>query len=165
MKTSFLLKSAVVLLAATLLFAGCASSTMINSTPSGAKVVINGEAVGVTPYLYTDTKIVGSLVTLDLTLEGYEPIYTSFRRSEEFNVGTFIGGCFVWPFWLWTMDYKAKHNYELVPLSINQSAELPVIQSNTSRIERLKELKQMLDEKLINQEEFEKQKKKILDEQ
>lgn len=73
MKTSFLLKSAVVLLAATLLFAGCASSTMINSTPSGAKVVINGEAVGVTPYLYTDTKIVGSLVTLDLTLEGYEP--------------------------------------------------------------------------------------------
>lgn len=92
MKTSFLLKSAVVLLAATLLFAGCASSTMINSTPSGAKVVINGEAVGVTPYLYTDTKIVGSLVTLDLTLEGYEPIYTSFRRSEEFNVGTFIGG-------------------------------------------------------------------------
>ena len=82
MKTSFLLKSAVVLLAATLLFAGCASSTMINSTPSGAKVVINGEAVGVTPYLYTDTKIVGSLVTLDLTLEGYEPIYTSYRDWE-----------------------------------------------------------------------------------
>jgi hypothetical protein len=50
-------------------------------------------------------------------------------------------------------------------MSINPSAELPAIQSNTSRIERLKELKQMLDEKLINQEEFEKQKKKILDEQ
>ncbi len=37
MKTSFLLKSDVVLLAVTLLFAGCASSTMINSTPSGPK--------------------------------------------------------------------------------------------------------------------------------
>jgi hypothetical protein len=63
------------------------------------------------------------------------------------------------------MDYKAKHNYELVPMSINPSAELPAIQSNTSKIERLKELKQMFDEKLINQEEFEKQKKRILDEQ
>ena len=164
MKTSLFLKFSAVFMAAVILFAGCASSTMINSTPSGAKVVINGEAVGVTPYLYTDTKIVGSLVTLDLTLEGYEPIYTSFRRSEEFNVGTFIGGCFVWPFWLWTMDYKAKHNYELIPLSVNQSEELPVIQSNKTKVERLKELKQMLDEKLINQEEFEKQKQKILDE-
>ena len=37
--------------------------------------------------------------------------------------------------------------------------------SNKTKVERLKELKQMLDEKLINQEEFEKQKQKILDEQ
>jgi hypothetical protein len=50
-------------------------------------------------------------------------------------------------------------------MSINPSAELPAVQSNNSKLERLKELKQMLDEKLINQEEFEIQKKKILDEQ
>ena len=72
MKTSLFLKFSAVFMAAVILFAGCASSTMINSVPSGAKVYINGESVGTTPYLYSDTKVVGSVVNVDLVKDGYE---------------------------------------------------------------------------------------------
>ena len=43
MKVSKFLRISAVFMAAVVLFAGCASSTMINSVPSGAKVYINGE--------------------------------------------------------------------------------------------------------------------------
>lgn len=104
-----------------LLFASCASSTMINSIPSGAKVYINGEPVGTTPYLYTDTKIVGSIVNVDLKKDGYEPFYTTFSRTEQVDVGAIVGGVFLlFPF-LWTMQYKSTHTYELIPLSTSQN--------------------------------------------
>jgi hypothetical protein len=44
------MKSAALLLAAVVLFASCSSSTLIQSDPSGAKVYMNGEYKGVTPY-------------------------------------------------------------------------------------------------------------------
>ena len=170
MKKSLFLKSAVILLTVTVFMSGCASSTMISSIPSGAKVFINGESVGTTPYLYTDTKIVGSLINVDLIKEGYEPLYTSFTRTEEVNPGAIVGGVFfLFPF-LWTMDYKPSHNYELVPLAaLSQNEEVlsPQVQEpkiTGSKIQRLKELKQMLDEKLITEQEYNKEKQKILDE-
>lgn len=118
MNSKFTLRISAILIIAIIFLSGCASSTMINSIPSGAKVFINGQVVGTTPYLYQDTKVLGSVVNVDLVKEGYEPLYTSFRRTEEFNIGTFIGGCFIWPFWLWTMDYNPTHTYELVPTSL-----------------------------------------------
>ncbi|MDD3079445.1 MAG: PEGA domain-containing protein [Paludibacter sp.] len=121
MSKSFFLKSSAVLMSVILLFASCASSTMINSIPSGAKVYINGEPVGTTPYLYTDTKIVGSIVNVDLKKDGYEPFYTTFSRTEQVDVGAIVGGVFLlFPF-LWTMQYKSTHTYELIPLSTSQN--------------------------------------------
>lgn len=167
MKKAFLLKSAAIALAVVVLFSGCASSTMINSTPAGAKVYINGESVGTTPYLYTDTKVLGSVINVDLVKEGYEPLYTSFTRSEQVNAGAIVGGFFfLFPF-LWTMEYKPTHNYELVPLAAtNQDTQVQSEQTqpDLSKVQRLKELKQMLDENLITQDEFNKAKQKILDE-
>jgi len=80
------------------------------------------------------------------------------------------------------MEYKPTHNYELVPLMQQpqqipeevsfprisepqlKQAELPEAQHVSSKAKRLRELKQLLDEKLINNADFEKQKQKILDE-
>ncbi len=167
MKKVFLLKSVAIALAVAVLFSGCASSTMINSSPAGAKVYINGESVGTTPYLYTDTKVLGSVINIDLVKEGYEPLYTSFTRSEQVNAGAIVGGLFfLFPF-LWTMEYKPTHNYELVPLAAtNQDTQVQSEQTQPalSKAQRLKELKQMLDENLITQDEFNKAKQKILDE-
>jgi hypothetical protein len=154
-------------MAAVILFAGCASSTMINSVPSGAKVYINGESVGTTPYLYTDTKVLGSVVNVDLVKDGYETLYTSFTRTEQVNAGAIVGGFFLlFPF-LWTMEYKPTHNYELIPLPATGdtiTTEVPGPVQVKSPTERLKELKKLLDDKLITEKEYETRKKAILEE-
>lgn len=95
--------------------ASCASTTMIQSQPPGAKLYLNGEPVGVTPYAMTDTKIIGSTTTVRLELPGYEPTTGVITRNEEFNVGACIGGAFLlFPF-LWVMGYKPVHTFELRP--------------------------------------------------
>lgn len=104
-------------MAVVVLFASCSSSTLIQSEPSGAKLYMNGEYMGVTPFSYSDTKIVGSSTEIRLEKEGYEPLYTMMSRDETADVGAIIGGVFfLFPF-LWTMKYKPTHNYELIPLS------------------------------------------------
>jgi len=94
---------------------GCASTTIIRSQPPGAKVYIDGESVGQTPYVMSDQKIVGSSTHVKLVLDGYEPFNAVIQRNEQFEVGPCIGGVLVlFPF-LWIMGYKPEHNYELLP--------------------------------------------------
>ena len=63
------------------------------------------------------------------------------------------------------MKYKASHTYEMVPLSLEEMAQSNTVLQDTAKnnIEKLRELKQMLDEKLITQEEYEKAKKQVLE--
>ena len=167
------MKPAAVLLAVSILFAGCASSTMIQSVPTGAKVYLNGEYTGKTPYLHSDTKIVGTVTDLKLEKEGYKPLLTSFSRNEEVDAGAIVGGVLVLIPFLWTMKYKPTHSYELVPLSgtapeANASQEqlqTPPQQVNEKpAADRLRKLKELLDEKVISKEDYEKEKQKILNE-
>jgi len=169
MKHFYSYKTIFAMIIAIVILSGCASSTMIKSNPTGAQVFINGEPVGRTPYLHVDTRVSGMLLNVDIIKEGYEPIYTTIRRSEEFNVGNFIGGFFIWPIWLWTMDYQPTHTYELIPKALqNGPQNESELENNLSPLkpkhERLKELKQMYDEKLITEKEFENEKQKILEE-
>lgn len=176
MKKKFALKSVSVLLAVTVLFASCVSSTLIQSYPSAAKVYINGEQVGVTPYWYGDTKIIGSVTNIDLIKDGFEPLYTMIERNEQVDFGAIIGGFCLWFPFLWTMQYNPTHNYELIPIMQQSPQTTPEVvalqpteqpaqnQSVSTKAQQLRELKQLLDEKLITKEDFEKQKQKILDE-
>ena len=177
MKKKMMVKSVSLLLAASVLLSSCASTTLIQSTPSGAVVYLNGENVGVTPYQHTDTKIVGSTTTVRLEKEGYEEFNTSFSRDEEVDAGAIVGGFLVLIPFLWAMKYKPTHSYELKPATPIQAPvqTQPVVEPQTkiqtpateprSKAERLRELKALLDEKIITQEEFEKEKKKILEEE
>lgn len=155
------------LLASSILLTSCASTTIIQTTPTGAKVYLNGEQVGTTPYTHQDTKIVGSTTSVKLEKEGYEPFNTAFSRDEEVDVGAIIGGFFVLVPFLWTMKYKPTHTYELTLSSANKQ---PIIKLNPSqnqtksKADRLSELKQLVDEMVITKEEYEKEKKKILEE-
>lgn len=155
------------ILSLSLFFASCTSTTLIQSTPTGAKLYIDGEPAGTTPYSHSDTKIVGSTTSVKLEKEGYEPFITSFARNEEVDVGAVIGGLFVWIPFLWTMKYKPAHTYELKPVADKQQDPSSVIAApNTlqmSKAERLRELKALLDDKIITPEEFEAEKKKILE--
>ena len=96
-----------------LVLAGCASSTVIRSNVPGAKVYLNGEYVGNTPYVMTDTKIVGSTTAVRLEAPGYAPSTAAITRSEQFSVGACIGGVFLLVPFLWIMEYKPDHYYEL----------------------------------------------------
>lgn len=154
------LKPLSLVLAIALIFGSCSSSTVINSVPSGARVYIDGVAVGATPYKYSDTKIVGATTSVTLEKEGYEQLNTSFSRSEKADVGAIIGGVFVLVPFLWTMKYNPSRTYELQPIPGNQATGATNVSKNKN--EQLRELKQLLDDKIITTEEYEKEKKKIL---
>ncbi len=146
-------------MAALVFFTSCSSTTLISSDPSGAQVYLNGEKVGKTPYSHTDTKIVGSCTSLRLEKEGYETFNAVFCRNEEADVGAIIGGVlFLFPF-LWTMGYKPGRSYELVPIDGANKESI----FNANKREKLRELKEMFDEGLINKEEYDSQRKKILE--
>lgn len=168
-KNSMIVKFISLLLAGSILLSSCTSTTMIQSTPSGAKVYLNGEPVGTTPYEHSDTRIVGSTTRVKLTKEGYETLYTSFSRDEEVDIGAIVAGVFIFFPFIWTMKYKPSHTYELLPTTAVVEPAPIKTQPNQinikSKAERIKEFKQLLDEKIITQEEFEKEKKKILDEE
>lgn len=149
-----------------ILLASCSSTTLITSNPPKAKLYINGAYVGVTPYYHTDTKIMGSVLDLKIEKEGYNPLITSISKTEEADIGAIVGGVFFLVPFLWTMGYQPSHDYELQPLSTQTkvSAE-PSITTTVpakSKVDKLRELKGLLDDKIINADEFEKEKAKIL---
>jgi len=159
------IRSLSLFLAIAVLFASCSSTTLIQSSPNKAKLYLDGQFVGETPYYHTDSKIVGSSMVLKMEKEGFKPFVTTITKDEEVNVGAIIGGLFfVVPF-LWTMQYQPVHNYVLNPITVEESipTEVKTVQQPKTKIDKLRELKQLLDDKIITQDEFEKEKAKILD--
>ena len=165
MKKQAFIKKMSMVLAIFLFLMSCSSTTIIQSNPSGAKVYLNGEVVGNTPYTHSDTKIVGSTTYVKLEKEGYNPLNTTFSRNEEADVGAIIGGVFLlFPF-LWTMKYKPFRTYELTPLS-GTEANAPAVEKREvtgTKADQLRELKKLFEEGLITEEEYEKQRKRILE--
>ena len=157
-------------LATLILLESCASSTMIQSNPTGAKLYLNSSYVGVTPYRHTDTKIVGTTTYVRLEKEGYEPLNTSFSRDEQADAGAIVGGIFLlFPF-LWTMKYDPSHIYELAPPGNFQqpavAPSMPLASDSTSaspKAAQLRDVKKLFDEGILTKDEYEKEKKKILD--
>lgn len=154
-----------IILAGILFLSSCASTTLIQSNPNGAKVYIDGEAVGQTPYSHSDTKIVGSCMNVRLEKEGHETLNTTICRNEEADVGAIVGGFFVLVPFLWTMKYKPTHSYELSPSLDTEPEVKNESVTEKSKAERLRELKKLFDEGILTKEEFEKEKKKILEEE
>ncbi|GBU07169.1 hypothetical protein AwDysgo_05000 [Bacteroidales bacterium] len=141
---------------------------MIQTSPREARLFIDGEPVGTTPYHYSSTKIIGSQTKIRLEKEGYETLNTSFARDEEADVGAIIGGVFFLVPFLWTMKYKSTHNYELLRTSskssLKNSSEKELVPTGQTKIERLREMNSALEEGIISKSEYEKERKKILDE-
>jgi hypothetical protein len=149
-----------------LFFTGCGSSTVIRTEPSGAKVYIDGELVGITPYDYYDTKIVGARTQLRFVLDGYEEYQVSLVRNEQVDVGAVVASLFFFPVpLLWIMKYKPAHTYELTPLLPEKENALSKEVENKrveDRVARLSQLKNLWDNGALTKEEFEAEKKKIL---
>lgn len=157
-------------LAALILLESCASSTVIQSNPTGAKLYLNSNYVGTTPYRHTDTKIVGTTTYVRLEKEGYEPLTTSFSRDEQADAGAIIGGIFLlFPF-LWTMKYDPSHTYELASPGTPQQptvapmplANDPASVSASPKAARLRDAKKLLDEGILTKENTKRKKRRFL---
>ena len=135
-----------------LVLIGCSSTTVLQSVPSGAKLYVNEQYRGTTPYLYRDEKIVGSTTSIRLTLDGYKDFTTVLQRDERVHVGALVGGFFFVVPWLWVMQYDRTHIWEMQPL-----AQQPDVQ------EQLRNLKKLLDDGTITQEEYDRLSARLLD--
>lgn len=145
-----------------LLVSACESITVIQSTPNGARVYINGMHVGETPYTYTDDKIIFSKTSLRVEKEGYETASLILVRNESAEMGPIVGGFFTGGLtWLWSLGYEPERIIELKPLGPVAPKQLP---QTDEQLAKLRLLKQLKDEGIINQEEYEARKKKILEE-
>ncbi len=96
-------------------FTGCASSTVLQSQPPGARVFLNNVPVGTTPYTMTDTNIVGTATAVRLEYPGFQPLNTYIVRSEQLDVLALIGGLFLLVPFLWVLEYNPSHFYQLQP--------------------------------------------------
>lgn len=164
-KLRILIKPVAILLAVAVLFTSCASTTTIESFPSGANVYLNGEAVGQTPYKMKDQKVSGSTTLVRLEKEGYTTTNTSICKNEKAHVGAIIGGCLLlFPF-IWTLQYKADHYYNLEPLAEAESAETADGGVTLTKAERLVELSELHKKGILTKREYQEEKKKILQEQ
>jgi hypothetical protein len=96
------------------LCSSCASSTLIKSVPSGAKVYIDGQYRGNAPVTHRDTAVLGSSKAVVLKCKGYRDI-TGTIRKEELAVGPLIGAIFVAVPILWVLGYPDEYTFELEP--------------------------------------------------
>ena len=150
---------AVVVLA---LLSGCSSKTMMNSVPQGAKLYMDDQYKGLTPFLYSDTKIVGTSTRVRLEREGYQAMNTLLVRNERADVAAIVTGCFFLVPFLWTMEYDHTHTYELLPLSPTPT-DSPASGMTKEKADALREVRKLYDDGTLSKEEYEVQKQKILD--
>lgn len=100
-------------LAIMVLFASCVSTTMINSKPQGAKVIIDSQIKGTTPYSHSDSKAAGGKTPIILELEGYDNYVTILKR-DELNGGRLVLGLLLfWPALIWAADHPDMYYFEL----------------------------------------------------
>ncbi len=94
---------------------GCASTTLIKSNPPGARLQVDGQPVGETPYFYTDKAIAGTVRTVTLKKEGYKDANGLISR-EKLSVPALIGGIFLIVPFAWILEYPSQYNFEMEKL-------------------------------------------------
>src|SRR4030043_1043558 len=68
---------------------GCASATLVKSNPPGAKLYLDRQLKGETPYTYADRAAAGTMKSVTLNKEGYKD-FTGHIKREGLSVGALI---------------------------------------------------------------------------
>jgi len=92
---------------------GCASATLIKSNPPGAKLYLEGQLKGETPYTYADRAAAGTMRSVTLKKEGYKDFAGHIKR-EQLSVGALIGGIFFLIPLIWILEYPPEYTFEMV---------------------------------------------------
>ncbi len=167
------MKVSSILLSVLILFSSCMSTTMIQTQPPGADIYIDGVKTGKTPQRMTNDKTILECTKIKMEKEGYETLNTEICRNEEVDPGPIIAGLLVWFPFLWAMKYHPEHFYVLQE---SQSEQKNIIEDKPennkeqkksidtkTKYELLRELKQLFDDGVITKEEYEKEKKGLLE--
>ena len=109
------MRKLVVLLMIFFFLFGCASTTLIKSDPPGAKLYLDGQPQGDTPYLYSDQAVAGTVRTVTLRKEGYKEFTGTIRREKLF-VPALIGGIFLLIPFIWILEYPPQYHFEIEKL-------------------------------------------------
>jgi hypothetical protein len=94
---------------------GCASATIIKSNPPGAKLYLDGQLEGETPYTYADRAAAGTMKSVTLKKEGYKDFSGHIKR-EELSVGALIGGILILIPLIWVLEYPPEYTFEMEKL-------------------------------------------------
>jgi hypothetical protein len=94
---------------------GCASATLINSNPPGAKLYLDGQLKGQTPYTHTDRSAAGTRRMVILKQEGYKDFNGEIKR-QELSVPALIGGIFLLIPFIWILEYPPQYTFEMEKL-------------------------------------------------
>lgn len=109
------------LILSTLVISACSSSMKISTVPEGAKVYIDQEYKGVTPYVHSDQRPFWTDLNVKFVKDDYEDFNVVLRKSDgELNYGAGCGSiCLLpiagLPFSLWLFNYPEEKKFELVP--------------------------------------------------
>ena len=100
----------------------CSSSAVIRSSDPDSRIYVNSEYMGTGQghANSTDQKVALSKNDVEIRKDGCAAENTSFRRSQEADVGAIVGGILGTVPLLWVAGYKPHHGYdfECVPSCI-----------------------------------------------
>ena len=151
------------------LFTGTTQRISIDSNPQGAEIIIEGQKEGKTP---TKVKVKRELNALfdggkeiQLELDGYKK--DGYLLNAELNPVSIIN---LFNVLFWGIDaatgaitrYENYYNFEMNPIEDNVA--IPIKKESGDKYEKLTKLKKLLDEGIITQEEYDKEKARILEE-
>jgi hypothetical protein len=109
------MKKLIVLVMVFFFLFGCASTTLLKSNPSGAKIQVDGQVVGETPQFYTDKAVAGTSKIVTLKKEGYKDL-NSYIKREKFSVPNLIGGIFLIVPFIWILEYPSQYTFKMEKL-------------------------------------------------
>ena len=107
---------------------GCASATLIKSNPPGAKLYLDGQLKGETPYTYADRAAAGTMKSVTLKKEDYKD-FTGHVKREVLSVGALIGGIFFLIPLIWILEYPPEYIFEMekVEGKVNDTPRKPQV--------------------------------------
>ena len=151
-------------------FTGTKQKVAIDSNPQGAEIIINGQQMGVTPATIKVDRELDALLyggkEIQFELAGYKNYgYILDARLNTVSIINFFNPVF------WAIDiasgavtkYDDYYNFRLMP--IEGTTASPYTTNNMGKYEKLVQLKKLLEEGVITQKEFDREKAKILEEE
>lgn len=95
--------------------AGCASTTVINTQPPGAMVIMDGATWGQTPYAFTETVSVFTKHVVTLHRDGFQDL-TAVIAADQWQTGKVVLSilCF-WPGLFFSTEYAPAYNFTMMP--------------------------------------------------